>query len=352
MLPKLGGVRIEVTPDPAPGFDWTAFLASVETFFTTPWSVPVKIALILVVAGIIRLLLQLVIRRAVNRIVTGVKKKQNVDDTRELQASPVAAVRVVQRTRALGGVLSSTVTTVVVLVSLVLIVSAIDPNATGAFSLITAALGAGLGFGAQNVVRDVLNGLFIVAEDQLGVGDVVDLGQATGVVEAVGIRVTRVRDVGGTVWYVRNGEILRVGNMSQGWARVILDLAVPYDADLDAVKQRMLDTALAMREDGRWKRLMIEKPEIWGIESISAEATVLRLVVKTRTGSKDEVARELRGRIRRAFDEAGMRLPSLLAAGGTVPGAEGPAASETPVLPGMVKGQPATKPTPPPGGRK
>src|SRR5690606_36491683 len=135
---------------------------------------------------------------------------------------------------------------------------------------------------------------------------------------AVGIRVTRVRDVNGTVWYVRNGEILRVGNMSQGWARVILDVAVPYDADIDTVKDRILDTAVAMRDDGRWRRLMLEKPEIWGIESISAEATVMRLVVKTRTGSKDEVARELRGRLRGTFDELGMRLPSLLTAGGVV----------------------------------
>jgi small-conductance mechanosensitive channel len=351
-------VLTQVDPDPEPPVDFWAWL---EAFFATGWSVPVKIALILVVAGIIRLLLQIVIRRTVNRIVTGVKKKQNVDDTRELQASPVAAVRVVQRTRALGGVLSSTVTTVVVLVSLVLIVSAIDPNATGAFSLITAALGAGLGFGAQNVVRDVLNGLFIVAEDQLGVGDVVDLGQASGVVEAVGIRVTRVRDVNGTVWYVRNGEILRVGNQSQGWARVILDLAVPYDVDLDTVKERLLETAVAMRDEGRWRRLILEKPEIWGIESISAEATVLRLVVKTRTGSKDEVARELRGRLRTTLDALGIRLPSLLTAGGVVKGDTSGGQGDTPVIPGVVKGtgQGATKPPPtrptttqPPGGRK
>ena len=129
---------LQVDPEAPAPFDFWAWL---ETFLASPLGVPVRIALILVVAGIIRLLLQLVIRRVVNRVVTGVKKRQNVDDTRELQASPVAAVRVVQRTRALGGVLSSTVTTVVVLVSLVLVVSAIDPNATGAFSLITAALG-------------------------------------------------------------------------------------------------------------------------------------------------------------------------------------------------------------------
>jgi len=285
--------------------------ATIVAFYTGPFGVPLRVLSIIVVAVLIRVLLQIVIRRVVNRVISGVKKKQNVDDTAALQASPVAAMRIVQRTRAFGGVLSSTVTTVLVLVSLVLIVSAIDPNATGAFALITAALGAGLGFGAQNLVRDVLNGLFIVAEDQLGVGDVVDLGQATGVVENVGIRVTTVRDVNGTIWYVRNGEILRVGNMSQGWARVILDIAIPYDADIEAVKDRMLQTGIKMRSDGKWKRLMLEQPEIWGIESISAEAIILRIVVKTRAGSKDEVARELRARLKATLDGMGLHLPSL-----------------------------------------
>jgi len=325
------------------------FWATIAGFLTGPWGIPLRVVAILVVAGLIRLVLQLVIRRTVNRVVSGVKKKQNVADTREIQASPVAAARVIQRTRALGGVLSSAVTTLVVLVALVLMISAIDPNATGAFSLITAALGAGLGFGAQNVVRDVLNGIFIVAEDQLGVGDVVDLGQATGVVEAVGIRVTTVRDVGGTLWYVRNGEILRVGNMSQGWARVILDLAVPYDADLETMKERMLATAIEMRADPKWKRMMIEQPEIWGIESISAESIVVRLVVKTRSGAKDEVARELRARIKKTLDAMGLRLPSLNVS--TVSGAGGTAQKDVPVLPGTGKssattGSSATRPTP------
>jgi small-conductance mechanosensitive channel len=326
------------------------FWAAVVAFYAGPWGVPLRVLTILVVAALVRLALQVVIRRTVNRVISGVKRKQKVDDTAALQSSPIAALRVVQRTRAFGGVLSSTVTTIVVLVSLVLIVSAIDPNATGAFSLITAALGAGLGFGAQNVVRDVLNGLFLVAEDQLGVGDVVDLGQATGVVENVGIRVTTVRDVNGTLWYVRNGEILRVGNMSQGWARVILDLAIPYDADIDAVKDRMLQTGVAMRAETKWKRLMIEQPEIWGIESLSAEAIVLRLVVKTRTGSKDEVARELRARLKATLDDMGLRLPPLTTI--VAPGAKAAGGSDdTPVIPGVVRGSAAAKP-PTTGGKR
>lgn len=315
------------------------FWVTLAGFLDGPWGTPLRILGILLIAAIVRLALQLVIRYSVSRIVKGVKKKHATTDTREIQASPVATARVIQRTRALGGVLSSAVTTVVVLATAVLIVSAIDPNATGAFSLITAALGAGLGFGAQNLVRDVLNGIFIVGEDQLGVGDVVDLGQASGVVEAVGIRVTTVRDVAGTLWHVRNGEILRVGNMSQGWARVILDLAVPYDADLETVKERMLATAVDMRADAKWKRMMIEQPEIWGIESISTESIVVRLVVKTRSGAKDDVGRELRARMKKTLDGMGLRAPSLQVS--TVGGAGGTAKAPSPAAK-----RPATRPLP------
>ena len=275
------------------------------------WMVPIEVVTIIVGAIIIRLILQLVIRGVVHRIVHRVKKKQGVEDTQAIQASPLAAVRTVQRTRALGGVLSSAVTTIVAIVAILMIIGVIAPNATGAFALVTAALGAGLGFGAQNVVKDTLNGIFMVSEDQLGVGDVVDLGPATGVVEYVGIRITDLRDVNGTLWHVRNGEIIRVGNLSQGWARVIIDLAVPYDADIDAVEDRMLETAVGLQHDPKWRRLVLEKPEVWGIESISAEAIVVRLVVKTRSGSKDDVARELRMRLKRALDDLGVRLPAL-----------------------------------------
>jgi small conductance mechanosensitive channel len=288
-----------------------AFWTTVAGFLSGPWGIPLQVLLIILVSVIIRVALQFFIRRVVNRVVSGVKRKQNVEDTHALMASPVHAARVVQRTRALGGVLNSVVTTVVVITAAILVISIAAPQATAAFSLITAALGAGLGFGAQNVVKDTLNGLFMVSEDQLGVGDVVDLGPATGVVEAVGIRITQVRDVNGTLWFVRNGEILRVGNLSQGWARVIIDLAVPYEADVDDVQARMLDTAIELRDEAKWKRLILERPEIWGIESVSPDAVVVRLVVKTRAGSKDDVARELRARLKRALDEMGVKGPRL-----------------------------------------
>jgi len=287
---------------------WDTFWKTTDIILGLPL---VQVAIIIIFSFIVRWVLLFLIHRVVTQIVSGVKKTQNVDDTQSLNVSPVAAVRTVQRTRTLGSVLTNIVNVLVVVVAILLIVNAIDKTILSSFALLTAALGAGLGFGAQNIVKDVLNGLFMVMEDQLGVGDVVDLGPATGVVEAVGIRITQVRDVNGTLWFVRNGEILRVGNMSQGWARVIIDLAVPYKTDVDAVQAEMLRVAMEMATTSKWRSRVLEKPEIWGIESISEDAIVIRIVIKTRTTAKDDVARELRLRLKKALDAMDVHLPSL-----------------------------------------
>lgn len=292
--------------------DWDAIWTAVLGFFAHAAGTLIAVAAIIVGAIVLRLLLQVVIRRVVERIVSGVKRKHDVTDTVELAAaSPLNVMRTVQRTRSLGSVLSNSVTVAIIIVSIVLIFTVTVPDAAGALSLITAALGAGLGFGAQNIVKDVLNGIFIVAEDQLGIGDVVDLGLATGIVEDVGIRITQVRDVNGTLWFVRNGEIMRLGNMSHGWARAIIDLAVPYDADVDEIETAILKTAVDLAKEPKWRSRILERPELWGIESISAEAVVVRLVVKTRTSAKDDVARELRSRLKSTLDAMNVRLPAL-----------------------------------------
>jgi small-conductance mechanosensitive channel len=293
---------ISATPD-TPETPGTALWPDLAAF---PWDKVLAVVLIVVGAVVLRILLHFVIRRVVNRIVSGVKKRQNVDDTQALSASPLAAVRLVQRTRTLGSVLNNIVTVTIVIVALLLIVNTIDDSILGSFAIITAALGAGLGFGAQNIVKDVLNGLFMVAEDQLGVGDVVDLGPATGVVEAVGIRITQVRSVDGTLWFVRNGEILRVGNKSQGWARAIVDVAVHHDADLDQVQDALHGVGQALWSSAGWRYRIVEEPEVWGIESMTADSIVLRIAAKTRTSARDDVARELRARVKRALDAVGV----------------------------------------------
>lgn len=268
------------------------------------------VAIVAVSVGI-AIVLRIAIRRIVDRIVNGAKNKANVDDTRSIDTSPLAQVRIVQRTRTLGTILQNIVNVALVIIAIVLIVNTLAPSVLGSLTLLTAAVGAGLGFGAQNIVKDVLNGIFLVAEDQVGIGDVVDLGLATGVVEYVSVRITHVRDVNGTLWYVRNGEVTRIGNMSQGWSRVIIDLAVPVDADIAAVEKAMLDAAKGLAKDPKWRTRIIEQPEIWGLESISGDALVIRLVLKTRSNAKDDVARELRMRLKRAMDALGVQLPQL-----------------------------------------
>jgi len=297
--------------------NWDTFWAGVAAFFadnsdwTAFWTKSVQVVGIILLALLARWVLTRVIDRVVQQIVSGVKKTQKVDDTQALNVSPLAAVRVVQRSRTLGSVLTNIVNVFLLIMTILLIVNTINKDILGSFALLTAAIGAGLGFGAQNIVKDILNGLFMVVEDQIGVGDIVDVGFASGIVETVGIRITQVRDLDGTLWFVRNGEILRVGNMSQGWARVIIDLAIPYSSDVEAVQAELLRVATALASSRKWRAFILEKPEIWGLESISAEALVTRLAVKTRVSAKWDFARDLRLHLKKALDGVGVSLTPL-----------------------------------------
>jgi small conductance mechanosensitive channel len=170
-------------------------------------------------------------------------------------------------------------------------------------------LGVALGFGAQNLVKDFLSGIFMIFEDQLGVGDVVDLGEASGTVEAVSLRVTRLRDVNGTVWYVRNGEILRVGNQSQNWARTVLDVTFPYREDVARVRRVLQEVADDLWRDEDFEGVIIEQPEIWGIEAVTADAITMRVTLKTAPLEQWRVGRELRARIKARFDAEGISAP-------------------------------------------
>ena len=170
-------------------------------------------------------------------------------------------------------------------------------------------LGLAIGFGAQNLVKDFLSGVMMMIEDQYGVGDAVDLGEAIGTVENVGLRVTRVRDVDGTVWYVRNGEILRVGNQSQNWARTVLDIKVGYSEDLVRVREILKEIAHGLWEDEDYKDVIIEEPEVWGVQDLSPDAVVMRVTLKTAPMEQWQVAREMRARIKGRFDHEGIEIP-------------------------------------------
>lgn len=169
--------------------------------------------------------------------------------------------------------------------------------------------GVALAFGTQTMVRDFIAGFFIVAEDQMGVGDTVDLGGgAKGTVERVTLRATHLRDVEGTVWHVPNGQITKVANKSQEWARALIDIVVPYDADVAAVSAVMLGVATEMAADVAWSRLITDVPEVWGIQEFSEAGVEVRLVIKTLPAAQFGVLRELRSRLKDAFDAAGVRF--------------------------------------------
>jgi small conductance mechanosensitive channel len=300
----------ETNPSPSPTDAATTLVTNAFTQFVDTWRVPITIVIVLLVAIAIRLVLRRVIKNLVDRVVNGVKKRQNVADTQALIASPLQTARVIQRTRTLGSVLENVATVVVAVVALVIIVSQFGVNLLG---LVAGAsvVAAGLAVGAQSIVKDLLSGIFMIIEDQAGVGDVVDTGQATGVVESVGLRVMQVRDVNGILWFVPNGQIVRVGNMSQGWSRVLVDITVPYDTDVDAIEDALLKAAVSMAQETRWRQRIVEKPEIWGLQSITESAMVFRLVVKTRAAELDSVGRELRLRLKEAVDDLGVTLPAM-----------------------------------------
>src|SRR4029450_6011914 len=153
-----------------------------------------------------------------------------------------------------------------------------------------------VGFGSQNLVRDFISGIFMLMEDQYGVGDVVDAGPATGTVEGVGLPPPRLRDVSGTLWHIPNGEIRRVGNRSQGWALALVDVEVAYSTDLDEATRTMERVAHELYADEQWAARILEQPEVWGVEELGPDGIRVRLVAKTRPLEQWKVARETRGR--------------------------------------------------------
>lgn len=218
------------------------------------------------------------------------------------------ATRRVQRAKTMGDLLKSIITGVVVAMFGTMILSELGVNIA---PIIASAgiIGLALGFGAQSLVKDYLSGIFMIFEDQYGVGDVVDVGEATGTIEAVSLRVTRLRDLNGTVWYVPNGEIMRVGNMSQNWSRAVVDVSVGYGEDLVRVQRVLSEIAHDLWDDEDFNGLIIEAPEVTGVEMLAADSVNLRVLIKTLPNEQWAVARAMRQRIKARFDHEGIEIP-------------------------------------------
>ncbi|HSK26363.1 MAG TPA: mechanosensitive ion channel family protein [Jiangellales bacterium] len=270
---------------------------------------PFMILVILVGAFLVRWLLHRAIDRLAGRAAAGrtpgvlARSRVPVSDI-----GPLSAERRSQRLSTMASLLKSITTGIVFVVALFMVIAELGFNIA---PLVASAgiIGVALGFGSQALVKDFLSGLFMIVEDQYGVGDVVDLGEANGVVEAVGLRITRLRAVDGTVWYVRNGEIVRVGNMSYGWSRAVLDVSVAYGEDTGRVRRLLTEVSHELAQDEVWGELILEEPEVWGVEALSVDSVVVRVVLKTRPLEQWKVAREMRERIKRRFDAEGVEIP-------------------------------------------
>lgn len=251
-------------------------------------------------------LLLLVVRWVLHRLVDRVVKRASGPSH---ESDLPSATRRVQRATTIGDLLKSIVTGVLVAVVGTMMLSEVGVDIA---PIIASAgiIGIALGFGAQSLVKDFLSGIFMIVEDQYGVGDVVNLGEASGTVEQVTLRVTRLRAIDGTVWYVPNGEILRVGNMSQNWARAVIDVAISYREDVARVRRLLAEVAHDLREDEDFRHLVIEEPEVTGVETLTLDAVTLRVMVKTLPMEQWAVARELRQRIKARFDHEGVEVPS------------------------------------------
>ena len=276
---------------------------------------PLAIAWLLLLFFVVRWLLQRLVDRLVERAEDGVLSDKvsrfglRGRAAKQASASDLAAsTRRVQRAKTMGDLLKSIITGLLLAIFGTMILSELGVNIA---PIIASAgiVGLALGFGAQSMVKDFLSGIFMIFEDQFGVGDVVDVGEASGTVEAVSLRVTRLRDLNGTVWYVPNGAIVRVGNMSQNWSRAVVDVNVAYREDLARVERVLREVAHDLWEDDEFRGVVIEEPEVTGVEVFNADSVTLRVLLKTAPMEQWGVARTLRQRVKARFDHEGIEIP-------------------------------------------
>ncbi|MFT6290039.1 MAG: small conductance mechanosensitive channel [Ilumatobacter sp.] len=264
-------------------------------------------------------------RRAVKRLVTRVVTSDRTAARRRLLALGVTNLdsllgktdpeeeqrmnaRRAARAQSISGVLGSTLYATIWAIAIGMILSELGLN-LGPLLAGAGILGVALGFGAQSLVKDCISGLFMLMEDQYGIGDVVDLGEAVGVVEEIALRTTVLRGIDGTVWHVPNGEIQRVGNKSQHYSVALIDIDVAYDADITAARDLIEATATAMCTTDEWSDVVLDLPDVLGIESLGANAITLRMTVTTSPGEQWRLQRALREALKSAFDDAGIEIP-------------------------------------------
>jgi len=278
---------------------------------------PLTIFAILIVAMIVVRVCRRAVDRLVRRVIYSDSNTRwlllpdavtNLDSDIDREKADRVRVRRHARASSLSHVLRGTISVVVWTIALMLVLSELGINLA---PLIAGAgiAGVALGFGAQALVNDCISGFFMLLEDQYGIGDVVDLGEAVGTVEEVALRATVLRGIDGTVWHVPNGEVKRVGNKSQHWSTALIDIDVAYDADLTTVRDVMQQTAEEVCERASLSELILDAPHVLGVETLGADGITVRMAVTTAPGAQWDVQRQLREALKSAFDAAGIDIP-------------------------------------------
>lgn len=278
---------------------------------------PLRIVITLALAFVVRRLAHRAITTAVNGSITRSEAARAKRDHKRARGMAASAVRERSRQRALttGSLLRSIATIVIVTVTALTVLALLEiPLAP-----LLASAGVGgvaLGFGAQALVKDYLSGIFMILEDQYGVGDLIDTGEAIGTVEEVTLRVTRLRDPDGVVWYVRNGEILRIGNRSQGWSTVVVDIPFSYREDIERVLEIIRTEVEQIDDAPHWRDVLREELSVLGVESITGGTVTVRVLARCAPDENWGIQREIRRRVKEVFDREGIAGPPIPPVGG------------------------------------
>ena len=293
-------------------FDWTGSKrwARVAEWFVAK---PLTILVIIIGAALAAIIVRWMISRSMNRLLAAgsAAKLGGVGNLRRRTSEAIltsgdSSQRTEARLETLTAVFRSIGTALVWFIALFFILEVLGIS-LGPLLATAGIVGVALGFGTQTMVRDFISGFFIVAEDQFGVGDTIDVGGgAKGIVERITLRATHIRDPEGTMWHVANGQIVKVANKSQEWARALIDVVLPYDADINAISDVMQEVADAIQADAEWSGQIMERAEIWGIQEFDSDGVHVRMVIKTEPAAQFGVLRELRARLKETFDERGI----------------------------------------------
>ena len=277
----------------------------------------IEIVLICVLALLARGLLKRLIKRWIEHTAKRAEEPSEGLSARAAamiaQAGGLSMERQAHRTRTVGTMLGSLVDAVLALIVVFMVLQALGVNIAPA--LASAGIGGiAIGFGAQSLVKDVISGLFLMMEDQFGVGDHIDIGPLNGTVQSLGLRATRIQDANGEIWYVRNGEIVTLGNRTQGWSNANINIPVAYSEDPRQVISLLTDVCRGLAEEPEWAEQMLESPKVLGMTGLEGGQANYLIVVKCPGDQQWAVEREIRARVMSAFQDAGIKAPLTLPA--------------------------------------